>query len=742
MNPFEFEESVRNFASLKWSRPCAKETFIGIEIDGVIRVTDNQYILLQVTQNETLTKFRKDILDLELVRRDLFDKNFIFSDCYIITEDEISSRQMETITAKKMRSLDFINFKRTFFDYSSYLHERRKSPFGSAVKPDTGEVENNIFIKVEYARKDRGNQNVFSYDNIISSIKRGKKIILKGEYGTGKSRLIQDVFIDLSAQINDLYVLAINLRDYRGVASGDELIRRHFRKYGLAAFEDAAIKCLNSDKFIFLIDGFDEVFVQSWSENPQKIRDIRFREFGFIREIFSKSKNGILITGREHFFNDDNEMIRALGVKDVDAIVIESGNEFTKQELDEFLRQNNILVTVPPWFPRKPMALRLLSDNFSDDLVISIKLNNQYLFWLAFFEYIAERDSQADQNILDPDAIKKLLLALANFTRRTPRATGPISLEELNSVFKKEFGFEAIEESAAYFQRLPGMGRVTSDSYDRQFTDDVFLDFLRVQNYTDFLETYTNNNNLPQWKNCISKNGIQLLSALLTSKSMELKPFISKIRSLRHPGMLSELISAALLASKEIDFDIDFHGISIENVESSFLDFSGQKISNISIANSIIYEMDITNTNFDNVRLTDNFITRLFGVSSRRGVESIFADSCEIEVFEQISSISKIKQTNLKPSQQYLVLMIQKVFYQKGSGRKEEVLTRGFNGIYDKKLAIKILHLLEREAFFTSHQGDDGKIYKGNKALLPRASKILEELTHSQDEIWAKVSVL
>lgn len=400
MTPFEFEEVVRNLASLKWSRPCAKETIIGIELDGVIRVTDNQYVLLQITQNETLVKFRKDILDLELVRRDLFDKNYVFADCYIITEEEISSRQMETITGKRMKSMDFPNFKRSFFDYSSYIHERRKNPFGSAVKPDTGEVENNIFIKVEYLRKDRGNHNTLSYSDILSSIKRGRKIILKGEYGTGKSRLIQDVFIDLSTQVNDLYVIAINLRDYRGVASSDELIRRHFRKYGLSAFEDAAIKCLNDDKFIFLIDGFDEVFVQSWSENPQKIRDIRFKEFGFIREIISKSKNGIIITGREHFFNDDQEMKRALGAKDLETVVIESKTEFTKQELDDFLSLNNISVAVPAWFPKKPMALRLLSDNFSDDLTMSIKLNNQYLFWLAFFDYIAERDSQADQNVL------------------------------------------------------------------------------------------------------------------------------------------------------------------------------------------------------------------------------------------------------------------------------------------------------------------------------------------------------
>jgi hypothetical protein len=244
-----FEKEVRKIASIRWSRPCYKETIIGIEIDGVLRLDENHYKLIQITQNEKLEKFRKDIGDLDIVRNELFHKNYISSDLYIITEEEISSRMLETATAKRVSALTFLSFKNEFFNYESYKYERGRKPFGSAVIPETGEQENNNFIQVDYINS--LDDTHITFGELIKHLVHGKKIILKGEYGTGKSRLIQALFFDLIKKLNNEYVLAIDLRDYKGVISDEELIRRHMSKFGLAENADNCIKCLNNGSFIF-----------------------------------------------------------------------------------------------------------------------------------------------------------------------------------------------------------------------------------------------------------------------------------------------------------------------------------------------------------------------------------------------------------------------------------------------------------------------------------------------------------
>ncbi|HEY6871783.1 MAG TPA: NACHT domain-containing protein [Geobacteraceae bacterium] len=731
------EESVRDLAALKWSRPCVKETITGVEIDGVIRIDDDNAILIQITKNETLGKFRKDILDIELIRRHLFDKNYVSSKSYIITEEPVSSLMQQTCTNKKVQTMTFNEFRNEFFDYSSYYFERSKRPFGSAVEPDTGGKESNRFIKVGYNNKTNNTQ--AKYDTITKLLTSGKKVVLKGEYGTGKSRLIQSLFEDLNKQEHQEYIFAIDLRDYKGVASADELIRRHLRKYGLSKYEDSAVKCLYAGRILFIVDGFDEVAIQSWSENPKKIVDIRFQEFGFIRELLQYSHKGFLITGREHFFNDDEEMIRAIGLKKNDYVILESKSEFTETEINEFKKENNISIEIPKWFPKKPMAVRLISDNtISDELIHSLKLDSPFLFWVSFFDFIAERDSNANKNVLDPDSIKQLLIALAHHTRNTEQTTGPFSLDTINMIFKQQFGYEAVEESAAYLQRLPGMGRVKSDSYDRTFTDEYFLDFLRVEKYRDELSDDSLPSMSSVWKNILSEKGLDLLSNFLGNVPASIDFISSKAKNQKNSTMALELISACL--QNDNNKTINFNGLVIDGGEVVFMDFSNKEIFGLTMEECLIHRLGITSSSFANCAFRNSYFPKIYGVSSKNGLPQSFDKSCSFDEFEQVSSIAKVKGTQLSPSQQYLVLILQKVFNQKGAGRKEEVLTRGFDGIFDKKLAKNILNLLVREDILTTHPGDEGLIYKANRKHHARAESILEELSLSKDQLWAKVS--
>ena len=102
--------------------------------------------------------------------------------------------------------------------------------------------------------------------------------MLLGEYGTGKSRCFKQLFKELSTSAiqSNLYPIAIDLRDLWGLKKSRELITRHFDNLGLdEGLSKAAIRCFNAGRAIFLLDGFDELGSQSWSNDNDKLKTIR-----------------------------------------------------------------------------------------------------------------------------------------------------------------------------------------------------------------------------------------------------------------------------------------------------------------------------------------------------------------------------------------------------------------------------------------------------------------------------------
>jgi Fe-S-cluster containining protein len=281
------------------------------------------------------------------------------------------------------------------------------------------------------------------------------------------------------------------------------------------------------------------------------------------------------------------------------------------------------------------------------------------------------------------------------------------------------------------------MGRIKSDTYDRRFTDDYFLDYLRVKKIeSEVLETINCRND--KWKNILSKNGLLLLAEAFKNLNVNGLTVLHKIKDCQNCNLILEIFSSSLFIGE--NDNIDCKDITFEYGECSFLDLSNTEISNFKMNYCDIYELNLTNSKLSNCFIENTSFGKIFGLSSKTGLPKYFDKSCSYSEFQQISSISKIKSVTLKPSQQYLVLIIQKVFNQKGSGKKEEVLTRGFQGIYNKKMAKDILNLLIKNDILFTHPGDEGLIYKGNRKQQPRMEKILEELTLSKDELWEKVS--
>jgi hypothetical protein len=65
-----------------------------------------------------------------------------------------------------------------------------------------------------------------------------------------------------------------------------------------------------------LLDGFDEFAATGWSTMPVKLRQLRRVMLEAVRKLISESPKsvGVIIAGRQHYFDSAREMRDALGL--------------------------------------------------------------------------------------------------------------------------------------------------------------------------------------------------------------------------------------------------------------------------------------------------------------------------------------------------------------------------------------------------------------------------------------------
>src|SRR5690606_9778505 len=107
---------------------------------------------------------------------------------------------------------------------------------------------------------------------------------------------------------------AINLRDHWGSGNILEILGGHLKRIGVSGSIDNAMRLLASRGLILLLDGFDEIGAQSHDTQLIERAALRRSALRGVRDLVLQSGAGVLITGRSHYFDDDKEILDALGL--------------------------------------------------------------------------------------------------------------------------------------------------------------------------------------------------------------------------------------------------------------------------------------------------------------------------------------------------------------------------------------------------------------------------------------------
>lgn len=737
----EFEHSVRQYAQYIWNRPASSDRIAGVNFDCVVKISDIEIIAIEITKNKTLDKIREDVGKIQTIRMSMMMKNIMVRP-YIICDFHPTQGMKDAGKENYIEVISFDEFRRMFFDFPTYKSIRSVKQFGSAVDPTTGENDETAYTPVGYELL-TGNE--ISAKEISEKIIKGDKIVLLGDYGSGKSRCFKEVFHLLAERSSDtlLYPIAIDLKETWGLESAVEIIRRHFMHLGIGENDtNNVIKAYNGKRLCFLLDGFDEIGSRPWSENKKTLELLRKHALQGVKDLLSKTGAGCLISGREHYFNSDEEMHSALGLTAGKSLIAKCKNEFNFEEFTNYITLNNINATLPEWLPKKPLVLKTIASLSSDQIKSLFQNSNGegIGFWFEFIDAMCKRDSTIHP-IIDPVTVKKVLIRLSSITRTKSQNFGPLTEIEVVNAFHEVTGTYPNEQSTVMLQRLPGLGRVSAETNDRNFVDEFILDGLRALDISEKVHSSDPKIVDLNWVNPLQKLGSSVLGHDI-NETRSASAFINYIKNSLHRDHVNKVSISDCISglSKSNLEEINFQKISFNEPHFGFFSFETGNICEIEFTNGIFESIVLGKTTPKGVAIKNCHIDSIFGVSSSTGLPN-WIENCTISNYELIDTLTAIKNSGLTKAQTILVSILIKVYRQAGNGRLEHTLTKGLTHVDKKSLGQVIRYLLSHGYLETSK--DKGEtIYKPVRKFQSKIDKILVELDRSNDEIWKYVSAL
>lgn len=334
---------------------------------------------------------------------------------WIVTADPPGGDQVAVARRLGITILSIADFRNKLFNATAYLRCRARYRWGSATNPsdDTCDVSKVSYQQTSLHQLRAGTSTRMA--DLVERLLSRSIITVLGDYGMGKSMLIREAFGRLAAlqqaRGNCPVPIAINLRDHWGQTDPHEVLTRHAAKVG---FEEKAqlVRAYNAGTIVLLIDGFDEI-VSTPVASRRDLKKLRFDALTVVRRFVDdlRGRAGVLVAGRQNFFDTDRERTDSLGLRSTDDVYELA--EFTSSEAEQLLEKFNIKRSIPAWLPRRPLFLAYLA---SHDLLADLQVDQEVTAaeaWHRLIDAICQREKRINEH-LDAVTIRNILGNLAD----------------------------------------------------------------------------------------------------------------------------------------------------------------------------------------------------------------------------------------------------------------------------------------------------------------------------------------
>lgn len=744
-----FEAEIRRISRLIWpSSKVERSPMVeGRERDAIVETPDIAIVI------EATTSRRKDKIENDAKKTaDLVKKirsQGLTCKGIVVTLHEPTADQEQT--AKKYASFlalqSFHQFVSRLFDAPEYLEARLQKYFGSILNPKDPRKNLGREFYIEIPILDEKSSKPYGAKNIAEELRKGAaKFAVLADFGSGKSMALREVFFLLREAYlkreHDRFPLYINLRDHSGAKWPDEILERHARELGLRDHEQL-VRAWRGGFVDLLLDGFDEFAAGGWSASPFKLRELRRAMLGAVRRLIreSPSRSGIVVVGRQHYFDSVREMRESLGVdQNFDVLRIEPVSEAVAAQIVKRYGGGN----VPDWIPSRALLLSYLaaSDILKDAPLPAANTRGQG--WNMLIDMICDREA-AQHTALDSDSVRKFIERLATLARRTTDGLGSFSEEDLASVFQSACGFVPDDSARLLMSRLPALGAISPESGRRRFIDTDIADAARAGDVGRYISSPYDSELARDFSDALvslASNGLDRLSYLGEREKLPATQIEVAAEHASRSGLsiltldITQLLMLWNLAYHRSPLDIRDVQFEQMQFDDDIPDFS--KVSFWGCIIESLYISPVSPTN-RLPRFNHCLIGSLDGVASVRDLPRDAFQNCEIDqVVDSVARNARILETDLPLGVRVLMTVLNKLFFQAGRGRKENAFVRGLDG-RAQGLVPQILALVASQGFAVPTRIRGQTIWLPKRDKMQRVGDILTRPNTSHDALVDRV---
>lgn len=516
---------------------------------------------------------------------------------------------------------------------------------------------------------------------------------------------------------------------------------RHSSKIGFDK-SSQLVRAYHAGELILLLDGFDEI-VGIPVANRRELKRLRSEALTVVRHFIadSRGKTGVLIAGRQNFFDSEPEKNSALGTFTTDSTL--ELQELSIEEADQMLQKYQIKKRVPSWLPRRPLFLAYLaSQGLLNDLPESGAIPASQS-WDRLIDAICYREKRINEG-LDADSIRGILEILADRTRNTSSGRGPIYSDDVLQAYRKTTGYEEPDEHyRPLLMRLPGLTSRNNEDGSREFIDDSMLNALRAPFLAKFAAQPYVDPEARDWKHGISPLGLEIacdrIAGANVTASRVMNAGREAIERWTCPTLAADILRTAQTLSPE--GDVLKCQVRIENARIEDLDFAESPCSNLEITACEIGVLTLPSSKPNNLVLRDCLIEKILGISSRQQLPDWIKTS-EVGDFDPVpTNASILTDSQLTIPHRVLLTIFRKLFVQPGSGRVEGAFSRGLPDNY-RPFVAPILDLLKSREFALLQTARQQRVWSPERSKISEVLGILSDYSRSTNALVSEVKRL
>lgn len=745
-----FEDDVRHIARLIYSgndhRGAAN--IDGRERDGVF-VTEHMVVVIEATRSTRQAKASEDgkklnalVESLARQHRDKAVRGFF------ITEGEPTAHQRDEVTrvgGNHVSVMSLKTFESKLVDATLYISLRMNHQFGSAVDPVTQdpEVQGN-YVSLDLLELPEKSK-TYSVRQLVDAVRGGQTVVLTGDFGIGKSMTLREVFVegsrDYRTNATREFFIHINLREHQGQDDPLEALERHARSVGFSSTQ--LVSAWRAGRAHLLLDGFDEIANPNWPGRVASLKDVRRRSVALVRHFVeqSRSRTGILIAGRSHFFEDDDELTRSLGLR-TNALRV-SASDFTEAQVTQYLQSRSWGTSIPSWLPPRPLLIGHLAAREALQEMANaggVSVADAGSGWDFLIDILTAREARIDIGV-DGQTIRSLMEELATRARKTSSGLGPLSFDDITSAFQAVSGYIPDPESYVLLQRLPGLQVAERAVNSRMFVDEDFTDALRAGSLAGVIQGSANqpDDRLADWQSLLGDVGLDVCTHLLSTRGIGSQRAVASMNRLsssgsRYMGALADILRVELARGVEVA------GVYlIENLVIPSLEFAaGSSAQNVTFADCLI-EVLVVDEVSDILKIPfmrSCTVTRVDGVAGFDEIALGRFEECDFGEFsESTQNMAAILGLPLSDENRVVLSALRKLFVQPGKGRKVTSFYRGALSQSQRELVPVALERLRAAGFAKETTSRGSILWTANRGMKSRAEAMLASPTTSKDPL-------